>query len=186
MKEDVDLEWTPMRREADLEIEHMKMWKAESAGYRRMEEYQGSHIPKLIVSVEFTPPNTNVNPNPDAKAAVVLYVFEPFVVKGLVLEYVEGGDFSYLVENIPRSSRKGKADRAMEILQTMEKHDILNRDFSGRNCMVFQGSEEKPRVCMIDFGLCRFRGKKESEKDWGIGSGIWKKRIPCRFKLKPC
>lgn len=82
--EEEDYEWTPLRTEGDLEIELFKMWEAESAVYQRMKEYQGSHIRNLLASVELTSPNANLNP--EAKAAVDLGTFEPFVVKGVLLE----------------------------------------------------------------------------------------------------
>lgn len=115
---EVVLEWNTVRRDAKLEIELFKMWEAECAVYDRMKEYQGSYIPNFIAFVELIP--SNIKMRREARESVELRNFEPFVVKGLVLEYDEGGDFTYMMETFPRMCWKGMVDRAMETIQLMD------------------------------------------------------------------
>ncbi|KAF4466101.1 hypothetical protein FALBO_7037 [Fusarium albosuccineum] len=96
--------------------------------------------------------------------------FEPFKIKGLLLQYIKGSNLWDMVDHFPQSSWQDIVDQAVGTVHLLGHHNILNQDVRPENFMVSTRAEAGQtygQVFMIDFALCRFRGQNESESEWG-------------------
>lgn len=94
--------------------------------------------------------------------------FQPFKVKGVLLEYIEGYNMWDMLDHFPPSTWQGLVDEAIGIVHILSDYSILNQDVRPENFLVAPGKDgAAPRVYMIDFGCCRFRREDESDEDWG-------------------
>lgn len=108
-----------------------------------------------------------LNEDSDSKPTVKVRDFEPYVVKGIVLEYYEGGNLFEIVHNVQWTAWKGIMDEAMEKLEVLDNTEVLNRDASPHNFLVFRDSQEEIQVLTIDFDSCELRESKEKDAQWG-------------------
>lgn len=94
--------------------------------------------------------------------------FQPFKVKGVLLEYIEGYSMWDMLDHFPQSTWQGFVDEAIGIVHILSDYSIINLDVRPENFIVAPGKDgEEPRVYMIDFGCCKFRREDESDKEWG-------------------
>jgi hypothetical protein len=156
-------EWDHDQNEAFLGDEMLKIYKAETATYGALRDYQGHLIPRLLAAVDLrlTPPNVeeaSQGEEPDS---------DFFHVKGVLLEYIQGFTMSDIDVHAPRSAWQDIVDQALGIVRVLGDRNILNRDVRHGNFMISPKGNNKYQVFMIDFGQCRLRGKDETDFDWG-------------------
>lgn len=142
------------------------LYKTEVSVYRKLRELQGSKIPSLLATV-----NMDITPAGVPYQDIHAGDFEPFTVKGLMLEHIEGHDLFSIPQRCPRSSWQDIVDRAVATVRMLGNYGILNEDVSPRNFVVSHrtiASGGKKAYClfMVDFALCQFRGDK-SDAEWG-------------------
>lgn len=146
-------------------------FEKEAAAYEAMVEHQRYLVAKLkaVAGIVMEPPGPVAVPN--------IGDFEPFCVKAILLDYVEGCNLNEVVHHFPRSSWKHFVDEAVKIAHTVDKLNILNRDVDERNFVISgspdsalgdnQGKLPKPHMFMIDLAMCRIRRSDESDGEWG-------------------
>ncbi|KKF92558.1 hypothetical protein CFO_g5087 [Ceratocystis platani] len=134
------------------------MFEAETTVYNSLQDIQGKLVPHLLASInlDILPPNNNVG-NIDA--------FEPFCIKGILLQYIQGFSLSKVQDYTPKSEWQGIVDQAVAIVQEISDHKVLNRDVRP-DSFIIQRNSSGYKVFMIDFGLARSRGLDESDRDW--------------------
>lgn len=164
-------DWNTAEREAHLARELLDMFKKEVAAYEVIRKHQGSLVPNLLAAVdlEMEPPESIVVPDCGD--------FEPFRVKGILLDYIDGCDVFEMVNRFPRTSWQYIVNEALEICRVMNEMDILNTDVSPKNFVVAgapatavssnHGENVKPHVYMIDLAMCRVRRPDEADGEWG-------------------
>ncbi|KAM5350800.1 hypothetical protein ACJ41O_007305 [Fusarium nematophilum] len=161
-QEDTEEDWDDAQNEAFLADELLGLYKAEVAVYEALRDYQGHVIPRLLAAVDLDlAPNNTILQDKD---------FEPFKVKGILLQHIDGPNMWGMVDRFPQSSWQGIVDQAVKIIQILDLHHILNKDVRPENFLVStipDGDHTQYQVYMIDFALCRFRGKDESDLEWG-------------------
>ncbi|KAJ5208774.1 hypothetical protein N7449_003153 [Penicillium cf. viridicatum] len=91
---------------------------------------------------------------------------------GILMEYIEGSPLPDIDEHAPRKEWKSIIDKAIEIVNNIMSHGILNDDTNVR-CFIVQpdpantlDSEYKFKLTMIDFGHTRFRRQYHPGEDW--------------------
>ena len=94
-------------------------------------------------------------------------VFEPYKVKGVLLDHIEGYSLRDIAKHFPESTLQEIVDNAIKITHVLGDHNILNKDVRLDNFIISPVENSQPQVFMIDFALCRFRGDGESDLDWG-------------------
>ncbi|KAK7402684.1 hypothetical protein QQX98_011547 [Neonectria punicea] len=167
---DTEEDWDDAQNEAFLADELLRLYKTEMAVYDRLHEYRGHLIPRLFAAIDL-----DIAPTGHTTEVSERGGFEPFKVKGLLLQYIDGCDLWNIVHRFPRSSWQEIVDQALAIIRVLGDYNILNKDVRPENFMVsttmenHQQEEEAQqcRVFMVDFALCRFRGQDESDLDWG-------------------
>lgn len=96
--------------------------------------------------------------------------FQPFQVKGVLLQYIEGFTLREVPERCPRSTWQEIADQAVSITGLAGDYNVLNQDVRVDNYMVSplpDGREGRPyHVFMIDLALSRVREKDETDPEW--------------------
>lgn len=159
-KEKTEEEWDDAQNEAFLANELLGLYRAETATYNALRNYQGWLISRLFaeVNLHITPPNAQ---------GEVSWPEELFGVKGILLQFIDGFRLSDLPDQAPQSSWQNIVDQAVHIVRVLGDNNILNKDVRPDNFMVSPSDDGGYRVYMIDFGLCRFRGEDESDLDWG-------------------
>lgn len=164
--------WNAAQHEAHQAHALLGMFSNEVATCEAMREHQGSLVPKLLATVDLElETQGSTAETPDCGD------FEPFRLKGVLLDYIEGCDLNEVVQHFPRSSWKYIVDEAVKIIYAMDKLNILNRDVHERNFVISgasdsvvsvnQGEPAQPRVYMIDLAMCRVRRPDESDGEWG-------------------
>ncbi|KAK7422777.1 hypothetical protein QQZ08_009402 [Neonectria magnoliae] len=168
-QDDTEEDWDDAQNEAFLADELLRLYKTEVAVYDRLHEYQGRVIPRLLAAIDI-----DIAPTGHATEVSEKGGFEPFKVKGLLLQYIDGCDLWGIVHRFPRSSWQDIVDQALAIIRVLGDYNILNKDVRPENFMVStttegrqQEEEGQHRVFMIDFALCRFREQDESDLEWG-------------------
>ncbi|RMD39894.1 hypothetical protein DV735_g5242, partial [Chaetothyriales sp. CBS 134920] len=166
-QENTEEDWDDAQNEAFLADELLGLYKTEIATYNALRHHQGHLIPRLLAAVDFdlTPPNNDLDASGRGN-------FEPFQIKGILLQYINGFNLWNMPHHVPQSSWQDIVDQAVSIVRVLGDHNILNKDVRPENFIVFtaaDGHEQQQQyhVFMVDFALCRFRGKDESDLDWG-------------------
>lgn len=98
--------------------------------------------------------------------------FQPLKIKGILLEYIDGHDMYGLCDHFPQSSWEDLVERAIKTIDMLDEYDIVNSDVKPNNFLITTTTGDCPetqkyQVYMIDFGLCRFRRKGETDTEWG-------------------
>lgn len=147
------------------------MFSNEIATYEVMAEHQGSLTPILQAAVDL---DISL---PGSVHAPELGNLDPFRVKGILLDFIDGCNLDAVAQNFPRSTWQGIVDEALGIVRTMDNMNILKKDVAERNFIVSaapdsvevgeQGESTEPHVYIIDLAMCRLRRADESDGDWG-------------------
>ncbi|KAK3361612.1 hypothetical protein B0T24DRAFT_641995 [Lasiosphaeria ovina] len=168
---DTEEDWDDAENEAFLADESLRLFTTEYTAYDRLSNHQGRSIPRLVaaVDIDIAPPSPGLAPTAEGD-------FEPFKVKGIILQYLEGLNLWDIVKHCPRSSWQGIVDQAVDITRMLGEYGILNRDVRPENFIVVpaapathgQDQETRYRVFMVDLALCKFREEYESFAQWGM------------------
>lgn len=167
-------DWNDWQNEAFLDDELLKLCKAETATYNKLCEQQGKTVPKFLAAVDLNlAAGADLTASPNSlPGPPKLLDFQPFHVKGILLEYIDGFNLRQVPEYCPRSTWQDIVDQAVSIVRLMGDYNILNRDVRPENFIVspLLGGQEvqQYRVFMIDFGLCRIRREDETDLQWGM------------------
>jgi hypothetical protein len=62
--------------------------------------------------------------------------FEPTKIKGILLQYIEGGNMWDIVNSFFQSSWQDLVDQAVAIVRILGDHNILNQDVRPENFLV--------------------------------------------------
>lgn len=151
-EDDTEETWDDGQNETSLTNQVHELFDVESTVYNALHDIQGKVVPRLLacVHLDLSLPNTG---------------FEQFHVKGILLQYIDGFSLSKVQDHAPQSEWQGIVDQAVAIVQEVGDHNILNRDVRPDN-FIIQRDRSGYRVFMIDFGLARWRGRDESDRDW--------------------
>ncbi|KAF4976071.1 hypothetical protein FZEAL_7218 [Fusarium zealandicum] len=163
-KDDTEEDWDDAQNEAFLADELHGLYKTEVAVYNALNQYQGRLIPTLLAAVELDIAPAKPDIHPSAQD------LEPCKVRGILLQYIPGHSMKHLPDHFPRSSWQDIVDQALLVVNVLGDHSILNRDVRPENFLISKKTEvdiSRYQVFMIDFALCRFRGRDESDLEWG-------------------
>ncbi|KAJ4268952.1 hypothetical protein NW762_003023 [Fusarium torreyae] len=152
-------EWEAEEDEAYVYSKMIETYEAEVATYDRLNKYQADVIPSFLGQVTLSISSKNFTLNEQQRNF--------YHVKGILLEYLPGSNLHDIWEKAPRTSWQDIVDQALRIVHILGDNDVLNPDVRPENFVVVSTEQDKFRVCMIDFGQCRFRGKDESDAEWG-------------------
>ncbi len=170
-QEDTEENWTDAQNEAYLADELLKFFKAEVAAYDALHEQQGKSVPKLLAAVylDLTPKASSTTTADVTTKATNFLDFQPFQIKGILVQHIEGFNLRQVPEHCPRSTWQDIIDQAVSIARLLGDHNILNRDVRTENFIVSpsaDGQEGQPYyVYMIDHS--RIRGKAETDLERG-------------------
>ncbi|RSM02052.1 hypothetical protein CEP52_008162 [Fusarium oligoseptatum] len=151
--------WDAAEEEASLADMMLSYFRAEFATYSALQKHQGDLIPRLFTKVTLQVVQPDI-PLDERQQDMCL-------VKGILLEYLEGFTLSSLAKCAPKSSWQDIVDQGIRITHVLSDNNILNTDVRPDNFMVVPKGNGEYRVCMIDFGHCRMRREDESDLDWG-------------------
>ncbi|KAF5005143.1 hypothetical protein FDECE_8400 [Fusarium decemcellulare] len=163
-QKDTEEDWDDAQNEAFLADELRRLYETEISVYNTLQDYQGRLIPRLLATVDI-----DLTPQ-DAEIQSDRQDFEPFKVKGILLQYIKGSNMWDIVDHCPQSSWQDIVDQAVAIVHILGDHDILNKDVRPENFVVSnmeEGVQKHGQVFMIDFALCRFRRQDEPMSVWG-------------------
>ncbi|KAK4160578.1 hypothetical protein QBC43DRAFT_325213 [Cladorrhinum sp. PSN259] len=157
--------WDDDACEAALADELNKLHKTETSIYKVLRNVQGRLIPKVFAHVELDIAQPGIDRISATAGADGL---EPFKVKGILMQHIEGFTLREIPHRCHRSAWQDIADQALAVVRVCDDYNIINYDIRLDNFVV---SECKPgveyQVYMIDFGMCRVRRKGESDFEWG-------------------
>jgi hypothetical protein len=122
-----------------------------------MRDIQGSFISQLLAKVK-------INSSDQDSAPEYRYFLE---VPGVLLGFIDGFTLSNIEENVPRVLWRRVCDAAIQVVNIVCDHNILNKDARPDNVTVraFKGSSHDYKVYMIDFVLSRLRGSDETDSE---------------------
>lgn len=169
---DTENDWDDAHNESYMADELFTLFRAEVAVYNAPHEQQGKSVPKLFMAINLGL-HTGADPaiHPYATPLVSSLDFHPFMVKGILLQYIDGCSLRHVPERCPRSTWQDTVNKAVSIIRLMGDYNILNRDVRPDNFMVPPSSSSQDgqsyRVYIIDFDLCRIRGNEETDLEWG-------------------
>ncbi|KAH6621032.1 hypothetical protein B0J18DRAFT_480504 [Chaetomium sp. MPI-SDFR-AT-0129] len=152
-KEDTEETWDDGQNEAFLTSQVHELFDNETTVYDTLRDIQGKLVPRLVARVHLP------LSFPDAG-------IELLHIKGILLQYIDGFSLSEVQDHAPRSEWQAIVDKAVNIVQAVGDHGVLNRDVRPDNFIVQRDSSGCYRVFMIDFGLARLRGANETDRDW--------------------
>jgi hypothetical protein len=154
--EDDDREWTPAQIETWIRMKCCEFFRAEVSVYKRLVDLQGDCIPKLLGIVSMK-----------TQCSDDLRVQEHTVIHGLLLSYHNGFNLSDLADNASKEDWQSIGDKAVNIVNLIGDYGVLNQDVRPENCIVTKrATGPKHKVFLIDFGLARLRGERESDREW--------------------
>ena len=164
-EEEIEEYWNDAQNEAYLIDVLSRLYNSEDAAYNALREHQGRLIPKFFAGVDLDIMPPGLDPQLHNKD------MEPSKVKGILIEFVEGHDIWQLPHHqFFRSSWQDLVDQAVVVVDVLGDLDIPNDDVRPENFLLFKtkdGDSKQYRVFMIDFTLCRIRGRDESDLEWG-------------------
>lgn len=159
--DDEENPWGVPETETALSERMREIWQTEVKVYKRFAQHQGRRIPKLYAAVTF-----HIGPEDDVKPSSS----EVFDIPGIIIEYIDGFRLSDLTDNAASSEWNRLVNTAVDVTgEILNDSDVLNEDVRPDNMMVCRDPtwEGGYRLCMIDFGVCRFRGDDEGTEEWG-------------------
>lgn len=157
--EDTEDDWDVAENETYLITKLRKSYDSEIDTYARLQDCQGVCIPRLLDVVcvnKCSPPKARLNRMQET-------FFQP---TGLLLEYLPGFTLSDMINKVPRSLWQSIVDRAIEIVNIISDHGVLNEDVRPDNFIIVP-KDGTYQVFMIDFGMCKLRRDDESDAEWG-------------------
>lgn len=159
--------WTIAQYEAWTHKVCNAYFDSEVEVYKALKAEQGVKIPKFYHRVRLLKPSPTPSGTRLSKEQE-----KSFRVNGIIIECLSAAfPLAYLDEKLPAKRHQWQAifDQAMTLPQMLTDNRILNRDISKGNILVTEDKSMKSgyRAVMIDFGCCRFRGKRETDLDWG-------------------
>ena len=167
-EENTGEDWDDAQNEAFLAHTLLGQYNAEIALYDALRDQQGSVIPKVVAAVDL---DFELAASSGTPSRCDREDFEPFRVKGILLEYIKGCNLLDIVDHFPRSSWQDIVNQAIAIAGMMDDRNILNTDVRPENFLVCTDPDGRRhpycKVFMIDFGMSRFRGSDESDAEWG-------------------
>jgi len=178
--------WDTAQRETYLNDECYELFKNEVTAYDAMKDIQGRYIPQLLAEV-------TINSHP-VSVSDSQYFFE---VPGVLLKYIDGFPLSSIEENVSRVSWQQICEKAVQVVNIVCDHNILNKDVRPDNMIVRadEGSNHDYEVFMIDFAFSRLRESNESDDEWrkakwsqdeeGTIGYVMQNRLKRGFEYKP-
>jgi hypothetical protein len=143
--------FTTVQEEVYLQYKMFRFFNAELEVYRRIQDLQGTDVPKVLVTVTLS----------DDSGTKHKYLECP----GLLLEFIEGIPLSDIDTSIPREAWQDLCEDAIRIVHTISDRDIRNEDVKPRNFIV-RKEGDKYKAIMIDFALCVFKKSDEELSEW--------------------
>lgn len=148
--------------ELDLCFFKQFRYESETEAYKTMKDLQGIHVPRIFAHTKI------LGPTHTQDQLISRYFEHPRIL----IEYIEGSPLLDIAEYAPRKEWKPIIDKAIEIVNNIMSHGILNDDTNVR-CFIVQpdpantlDSEYKFKLTMIDFGHTRFRRQYHPGEDW--------------------
>lgn len=162
-REATEEDWDAGQNEASLTQEMLKIYRAETSAYERLNDIQGQMVPRFFGALEMDITPDGITPNEQQR--------QHFQIKGILLEYVPGFSLSDLVSNVPPEACQGIVDQGIRIVHALSDRDVLNTDVRPSNFIVSRSGDDDQamdyRLVMIDFGQSRLRREDESDPEWG-------------------
>ena len=128
---------------------------AEIATYNILDDLQGRHVPKFFADVRLDLGLTD-------EAAQFP---EFFLVKGILIEYIEGFGLDDLSKGAPESSWGAICHQVIKVVNLISDHGVLNEDTTTRNVIIRQIADEF-QIVFFDFAYCYPRSAYSSDEDW--------------------
>lgn len=158
-----------VHREAYMQREMKKMFKAETQAYEYLLPFQGRNAPIFYGSVRVHG-SGSVNEYAD--------------VQGILIEYINGICLTELSTFCPKDQWQSVGEDAIHAIHCLNSAGFLNRDVKLRNFLVRRDTEGRFKVVMIDLGICMFRHEFEDEEFWreakqffheekAVGRALW-------------
>ncbi|KAJ5255425.1 hypothetical protein N7497_007089 [Penicillium chrysogenum] len=164
--EDEEGEWDHRREEIDAYVHKQFYYESELEAYETMKDLQDISIPRMFARTKILGP----------KCTQGQRFSRYFEHPGILMEYIEGFPLPELPKNAPKKAWQPIVDKAIEIVNEIMRHGVLNDDTNVR-CFIVQpdpandpdldsDSEYKFKLAMIDFGHTRFRRQYLPGEDW--------------------
>lgn len=160
--ENEEAEWDYLCDELDLCFFKQLRYESELEAYGTMKDLQGIQVPRMFAHTKIPGP-TYTQDQPISR-----YFEHP----GILIEYIEGFPLPDIAEHAPRKEWQPIIDKAIEIVNSIMSHGIINDDTQERSFIVQPDpantldSEYKFKMTMIDFGHTRFRRQYHPGEDW--------------------
>lgn len=144
--------WSEPQREAYAQYRCCRIYGIEKQAYDLIRDMQGKHVPRL-----FACPWLQASDSPN----------EYHDCPGILLEYIQGYSMDDIKEKSPKEDWQYICEEAIEIVQLICLRGVLNRDVRPRSFVICQdASMKKPKLFMMDFGLCMFRHEEKNVADF--------------------
>ncbi|CAI7598702.1 unnamed protein product [Penicillium glandicola] len=160
--EDEESEWDHICDEVDLDVSKKFFYQSETEAYEMLKDLQGIHVPRVFAHTKI------LGPKYTQDQPISRYFEHP----GILMEHIEGFPLHEIAENAPKKAWQPVIDKAIEIVNDIMRHGVLNDDVNVR-CFIVQPdpsndaeSEYKFELAMIDFSHARFRRQYPPEEDW--------------------
>ncbi|KAJ6187573.1 hypothetical protein N7519_002481 [Penicillium mononematosum] len=164
--EDEEGEWDHRCEEIDAYVHKQFYYESETEAYETMKNLQGISIPRMFARTKI------LGPKYTQGQRFSRYFEHP----GILMEYIEGFPLPELPKKAPKKAWQPIVDKAIEIVNEIMRHGVLNDDTNVR-CFIVQpdpandpdldlDSEYKFKLTMIDFGHTEFRRQYLPGEDW--------------------
>ena len=154
--------------EAWIQERCRRLWRSESGTYQTLKDLQGVCVPRLLYEV-ICCPTTSLGPTADL-----------LEVPGTLIDFIDGFNLKDMFLHIPKDHWQSVCTQAVNVVNHISDHNILNQDARMHNMIVRtrkrEGATTGPSseasvvdsydVFEIDFGLCRNRGPDETDDQW--------------------
>jgi hypothetical protein len=157
----IEEEWDYLCDERFLCVRKQFLYEVETRVYETMKDLQGIHISRIFAHTKI------LGPKYTQDQPLSRYFEHP----GILMEYIEGFPLHNIGENAPRKAWQPIVDNAIEIVNEIMRHGVLNDDTNVR-CFIVQpdpansDSEYKYKLAMIDFGHTSVRAQYSPRDDW--------------------
>lgn len=148
-------DWTSAQNEAWRYRSMSQFHSAEMATYDALADLQGCHIPKFFADIRLDP----------GLSAESKQFPDYFLVKGVLIEYVEGFHVHELPTGAPESAWGTICDQVIKVVNLISDHGILNEDTTVENVLVRHVNDDY-QVVFFDFAYCYPRSAYFSDEDW--------------------
>ncbi|OQE10987.1 hypothetical protein PENVUL_c003G08151 [Penicillium vulpinum] len=116
--ENEEEEWDRTCEEVDTYVAKQILYEAEIRAYETMKDLQGIYVPRIFAHTKMLGPKYTQD-QPFSR-----YFEHP----GILMEYIEGFPLHELPENAPRKAWHPIVDKAIEIVNNIMRHGVLNDD----------------------------------------------------------